>query len=143
MIEKRLFFLSLFLFIVFKVVIAILPFKYYIKFIKRQNGKNETSIETLKIIRTAIQRASNLTKFKNNCLVSSMTARYIASKMDIKTEFHIGAKMSVTNNNSSNVEAESKTNNKPSKIDAHAWLTAGEYEIVKKGTSNFKELLVL
>lgn len=77
---------------------------------------------TIEQIRTAIQRSGQYSPWKNECLVSSLTARRMLNRRKISSELSLGV---------ANVEH--------GKIIAHAWIKAGDFEIVKK-KGDFQEL---
>jgi len=78
--------------------------------------------ELLEQIKTATRRASYISIWKNKCLVCSLAARRMLNKRKIPSRISLGV---------------AKAEN--GKMIAHAWLRAGDYEIVAKG-HEFHEL---
>lgn len=85
-------------------------------------GTLNFELETLPGIKTAIQRASKISPWKNKCLVSSLAARRMLNRRKIPSQLSLGV---------------AKGEN--GKMIAHAWLRAGDFEVVER-TGEFKEL---
>ena len=73
-------------------------------------------------IKTAIQRASKISLWKNKCLIQSLAARRMLNRRKIPSQLSLGV---------------AKGEN--GKMIAHAWLKAGDFEIVEKA-GDFSEL---
>ena len=78
--------------------------------------------ETSELIKAAIKRSSPYSPWKNKCLVSSLTARRMLSRRKISSQLSLGVAKG--------------TNGKTT---AHAWLKAGEFEVVEK-SGDYREL---
>ena len=78
--------------------------------------------ETLPLIKTAIQRASRRSSWKNKCLISSLAARRMLNKRKIQSQLSLGV---------------AKGGN--GQMIAHAWLKVGDFEIVEK-SGEYQEL---
>lgn len=76
-------------------------------------------------IRLVTGYARSLAFWKNRCLVQSLTARHMLRRRGINTQLHLGVKKDDTN-----------------KMIAHAWLNAGDVEIVPQ-MEDYKELFSL
>lgn len=86
---------------------------------RRESGQKSKDIE---LIRTAIQRAGEVSPWKNRCLVSSLAGRCMLRRRKISSQLSLGV-----------------TKGQNDQIIAHAWLNAGDFEIVNKGR-DFNEL---
>ena len=78
--------------------------------------------EVIDLIRSAIQRAGRVSPWRNRCLVSSLAGRCMLRRRKISSTISLGV-----------------AKNARGKTVAHAWITAGDAEIVSGGTS-FHEL---
>ena len=76
----------------------------------------------LSLLKAATGRAATVSPWPNKCLVSSLSARVLLKRRNIKSQLSLGVAK----------DAEGK-------LMAHAWLKVGEKEIVSKG-GNFHEL---
>jgi hypothetical protein len=77
---------------------------------------------TLALIKTATQRVSRISPWKNKCLVSSLAARLMLRRRKIQSQLSLGV-----------------AKGEKDEMIAHAWLKAGDFEIVEKGRE-FSEL---
>lgn len=73
-------------------------------------------------IRDAVRRANKLAFWKNICLVKSFAARFMLQKRKIRSEMFYGLMI------------------KDKKLEAHAWLIAGDVEITPKGNKEIKAI---
>lgn len=71
--------------------------------------------ELIEPVKTAVQRAGRFSPWRNRCLVSSLVARRMLSRRKIPSKLSLGV-----------------AKNPDGKTIAHAWLKAGEYEIVDR-----------
>ena len=115
--EKMLFGEALFFVYSAKVVSAVLPFKICIRMISKEL-KNESPPDHnfLLSLRDALLRAENFIFWKNACLVQSIAAKWMLNRRNIKSTLFFGF----------NFDEEKK-------FIAHAWVQAGDIEIVTKG----------
>ena len=117
LVEKKLLFEAVFFLFTAKMLLLIFPFKFCIRFIKTKKCNHKPiDLAYLQLIKTAIDRANYLAFWKNVCLVSSFTARWMLQRREIQSQLSIGV-----------VHDDNK------KIIAHAWIKVNEFEIVKKG----------
>lgn len=121
--EKLLFFeAALFLFTA-KIMLLLFPFKFCLRLIKSKNSSNKSyTLEDLKTIKTAVNRANRLAFWKNICLVQSIAARWMLQRRKIPSKLSIGV-----------------AHDKNKKLIAHAWIKADDFEVVNKGL-DYKEL---
>jgi hypothetical protein len=87
-----------------------------------EQGRRSQELETLNLIKTAIQRSSSCSPWKNKCLVSSLAARRMLNRRRIQSALSLGM-----------------AKNKDGKMIAHAWLKTGDFEVVEK-VGDFTEL---
>jgi hypothetical protein len=76
----------------------------------------------LKEIRLALLNADRLSLWKNRCLVQSIAGRWMLQRRGIGSRLSLGVDL-----------------DKDKKLIAHAWLKAGDFEMVEKG-GNYQEL---
>lgn len=121
--EKKLFLEALWLHIITGLIIKLVPFRYF-PHIFSGSVKTEMAYEDQDIaeIKKAIQRASVVSFWKNKCLVSSFAGRIMLTRRRIKSRVCFGLAYDAGR-----------------KLKAHAWLLAGETEVVNK-TNDFQEL---
>ncbi len=79
-------------------------------------------LKTVEEIKTAVARASAVSPWRNKCLVSSLAARRMLNRRKIASRVSLGV-----------------AKNAVGKTVAHAWITAGEVEMVEKA-GDFTEL---
>ena len=128
--EKLLFCEALFLHLWVGLLLKIIPFrKIPGLFGNRENGSRckvqgarSEKLEpanpeplTLIQIKSAIQRASRVSPWKNKCLVSSLAARRMLNRRRIESQVLLGV---------------AKDSGK--KLIAHAWIRSGDFEVVEK-----------
>lgn len=115
--EKLMFFEALFFQYIARLLMAIFPARLIIK--PFQNPiKPQKHPETiiLERVKEATARANLLALWKNRCLVQSLSARVMLARRGIASQLHLGLA--------------ADPNGNPL---AHAWLTAGNFEVVNKG----------
>ena len=104
-------------------LLKVLPFRYIPRFFASPKSKVQSpKSEDIDFIRRAIQRAGKVSPWKNRCLVSSLAGRSMLSRRKIHSQLSLGV-----------------TKVASGKVIAHAWLRAGDVEIVTAGGS-FQEL---
>ncbi|MFV0546339.1 MAG: lasso peptide biosynthesis B2 protein [Bacteroides sp.] len=107
----------------YKILLCFFSFKYCIKKNKKREFSNQPPDDALlKEIRTAIYRANLLAVWKNKCLVISLAARKMVEKRGIASTMHFGVRF---------VHAK--------QLEAHAWLTVGDFYITQSWTDNHQE----
>lgn len=100
-----------------RIVIVLLPFKFYKSFLG--NNKKEHPISPLNTkvyrdlheIRWAILTVSKYTPWKSLCLVQALTCKIMIRKYNLKTTIYLGV------------------NNKNRELKAHAWIRCGDMYI--------------
>lgn len=106
-------------------MLTILPFRICIKTIKKSNFRKHTTQDQLQEIKTAIDQTDCLTFWKNVCLVKSFAARWMLQRRKIDSLLSIGV-----------------AHDTQKKLKAHAWLKAGDFEIVNEG-GNYTNIIYL
>ena len=96
--------------------LKIIPFRW----IRRVFSSRKSKVESRKsgeieLIRNAIQRAGRVSPWRNRCLVSSLVGRCMLRRRKISSQLSLGV-----------------AKNPEGKTIAHAWLKAGEYEMVDR-----------
>lgn len=115
--EKLLFFEALVFQYVTWMLLLILPFRRIVRlFPNRQTPEQNADKTTLERIRAATAQANNLALWKNRCLVQALAARWMLSRRGIPSKLSLGVTLD---------------DNK--KVIAHAWIMAGDLEIVARG----------
>ncbi|MEA5005816.1 hypothetical protein SDC9_197932 [bioreactor metagenome] len=118
--ERLLFWEALF-FLFSSKLLLMLPFRYCIKLLKRERpGAVQLPPEELRRIRDAISRANKLAFWKNICIVKSFAARFMLQRRKIDSEMFYGLRVG------------------EGKLEAHAWLVAGDVTITPKGNQDMK-----
>lgn len=128
--EKVLFSEAFFLQIAIGLLLNFIPFKRIPELFSNpqlgtQNSELGTSIPesgTIIRIKSAVQRASIFSPWKNKCLVQSLAARRMLTRRKIPSQLCFGVKLGEN-----------------SKMIAHAWIKSGDFEIVEK-RSDYPEL---
>lgn len=109
-----------------KLILLLLPFKHCVKLLEYKKGESRTgSVEELAALKQALDRANRLAFWKNECLVKSFAARKLLMRRGIASRMAVGV-----------------AHDEAKKVIAHAWITAGDFELVKKELE-YKELWVL
>ncbi len=97
-------------------LLLMLPFRHCLKLLKQESpGAAQPSPEGLRRIRDAVSRANKLAFWKNTCIVKSFAARFMLQRRKINSEMFYGVRI---------IEG---------KLEAHAWLVAGDVSITPKG----------
>jgi len=105
-------------------VLKVIPFRLIPRLFSGQQPTvySLQSAEEIKLIRAAIHRAGRASPWKNRCLVSSLAGKCMLRRRKIPSLLSLGV-----------------AKNAAGKTIAHAWLSAGEVEIVSAG-EGFQEL---
>lgn len=107
-----------------KLLLLIFPFKVCKQiFKKNERLDKEPSIQTLKEISIAVERANKIAIWKNVCLVKSFAARFMLQRRGIASSLHLGV-----------------TIKEGKGMAAHAWLISHQVCITPRGDSSFKEI---
>ena len=114
--EKFLFLEALSIHLYTGLLLKVIPFRWIPRFFSNsKRGTRNEKRETLPLIKTAIQRASRISPWKNRCLVSSLAGRCMLRRRKISSQLSLGV-----------------AKNAGGKTVAHAWLKVGDLEIVNK-----------
>lgn len=114
---------SVLLLFVAKFLLLILPVKAVMKItLSSKKAKKQPDPNLLRQIKWALYNADRLSLWKNRCLVQSIAGRWMLQHRKIPSQIFFGVKHE-------NIR----------KIVAHAWLKAGDFEIVEKG-DDYREL---
>jgi hypothetical protein len=119
--ERRLFSEALFLQLLVGLLLMFIPFKW-IPHLFANPPANRSQGSDLDLIKVAIQRSGRYSPWKNKCLVGSLAGRCMLRRRRVSSQFSLGVAK----------DANGKTI-------AHAWLKAGDFEIVEEG-AGFTEL---
>jgi len=97
-------------------LLKLVPYKMLPRLFSDTDFK-ESSPETekLKLIKNAVQRSSGVIRLHNRCLVSSLTARCMLRRRNIPSKISLGV-----------------ARGSGGKIRAHAWIIAGNFEVVEQ-----------
>lgn len=114
--EKQLFGEAVMLGMAAKLMLLLFPLRVCISTMGKASIGTEADRETLLAIRMAIRRANRLAFWKNRCIVQSITARWMLRRRKISSVLTFGV-MHDTHD----------------QLIAHAWLKAGDVEIVERG----------
>lgn len=98
-----------------KAVLIIFPFKTCLKLLPPIKNENPLDLELLNQIKFNIARANRLAFWENQCLVKSLAVRLMLQLRGIPSKLSLGMMM-----------------NERNEPIAHAWIKAGEIEIVGK-----------
>lgn len=103
-------------------ILKAIPFRWIPTLFSSQSSVHSPQSEEIELIRTAVQRAGMVSPWRNRCLVSSLAARCMLRRRKIHSQLSLGV-----------------AKDDGGKMIAHAWLMAGEAEIVPKG-ADFQQL---
>lgn len=114
--EKSLFFEAFLLQFRYKILLLFFPLRTYKDWfeLKKTASEKDYTIELIEI-RTAVLRVSKLMNWSNSCLVMSLCAKRMLNARRIPSQLHLGLQL-----------------NAQKKMQAHAWIEAGNTEIVAK-----------
>jgi hypothetical protein len=109
-----------------KLLLSVLPFKDCIKKFKRLSFvTTPVDLNEVQTIGRAISRANKLAFWENKCLVSSFAARFMLSRRNIGSVLYLGLRFK---------------DHTQFKMNAHAWLMAGDFFVTPKGNDGYKEI---
>ena len=164
--DKRLFAEAVYLLFYYKLFLSCTSFKKISQQFKRDNLSDKTADRALlSHIRRAIYRADKLAIWKNRCLICSLAARKMIEKRGINSTLHLAVryvdkktfidqKTFVIEQNikqhSTDQPGEGETDQqrlveeykfiKRQKMEAHAWLTVGDFYVTRGSNETFKEI---
>jgi len=114
--EKLLFLEAFLLHLWVGLLLKVVPFRWIPRlFASRQSAVGSQQSAIVENIRDAVQRAGQVSPWRNRCLVSSLAARCMLRRRAINSQIHLGI-----------------AKNAVGKTIAHAWLEAEGYEVVMK-----------
>ena len=114
--EKLLFLEAFLLHLWVGLLLKVVPFRRIPRlFASRQSAVGSQQSAIVENIRDAVQRAGQVSPWRNRCLVSSLAARCMLRRRAINSQIHLGI-----------------AKNAVGKTIAHAWLEAEGYEVVMK-----------
>jgi|WetSurMetagenome_2_1015567.scaffolds.fasta_scaffold241150_1 hypothetical protein len=127
--KKKLFFEAWLFQVVAGLLLKIIPFKHIPGLFPNpkpgtrnpERGTRNAEPGTLADIKTAVQCTSPCSIWRNHCLVQSLAGRWMLRRNGITSQLSLGLR---------------KDDNK--KLQAHAWLKVGDYEIVSKKDDYFE-----
>ena len=106
-----------------KLLLLFFPVKTVLKIsLSPKINKKQYDTDLLKEIRLALFNADRLSLWKNRCLVQSIAGRWMLQRRGIGSRLSLGVDL-----------------DKDKKLIAHAWLKAGDFEMVEK-SGNYHEL---
>ncbi len=114
--EKLLFLEAFLLHLWVGLLLKVVPFRWIPRlFASRQSAVGSQQSAIVENIRDAVQRAGQVSPWRNRCLVSSLAGRCMLRRRQINSQIHLGI-----------------AKNAAGKTIAHAWLEAEGYEVVRK-----------
>ena len=114
--EKLLFVEAFLLHLWVGMLLMVVPFRRIPRlFASRQSAVGSQQSAIVENIRDAVQRAGQVSPWRNRCLVSSLAGRCMLRRRQINSQIHLGI-----------------AKNAAGKTIAHAWLEAEGYEVVRK-----------
>ena len=114
--EKLLFLEAFLLHLWVGLLLKVVPFRWIPRlFASRQSAVGSQQSAIVENIRDAVQRAGQVSPWRNRCLVSSLAGRCMLRRRQINSQIHLGI-----------------AKNAAEKTIAHAWLEAEGYEVVRK-----------
>ena len=99
-----------------KIMLTLLPFRICIRTIRVSQYQQDAGSGLLLQVRNALNRANRLAWWRNVCLVQSFAARWMLQRRRIGSVLSIGA-----------------MHDPQKKLVAHAWISAGNFEVVSRG----------
>lgn len=106
-----------------RILLLILPVKTITRIsLFRGRKKQRTPSDILKIVRWSLTNSDRLALWKNRCLMQSIAGRWMLQRRGISSRIIFGVRR-----------------NKDNDLIAHAWLKAGDFEVVAK-SDDFTEL---
>jgi len=121
--EKLLFSEALFFHLLTGLILKTVPFRKIPElFSSRQAAVSSHQSDVTGQIKEAVARAGKVSPWRNRCLVSSLAARCMLNRRKIQSSLSLGMAKKMDGKNT-----------------AHAWLKAGDREIVER-TAEFTEL---
>jgi len=111
--ERILFLKALYLLLIWKLRILILPMPAYVKFFGNkgieESNTDETYSKYIRMIQAAVHRADSVLPWKSKCLTEAITTKRLLDRKNIKTTLFLGV-----------------AKDEQQKLIAHAWVRWGE-----------------
>ena len=126
--EQLLFSEAYFLQLTTGLLLKIIPFRWIPRLFANpstsssQVSRLRSQISSLEQIKTAIQHTSKISPWRNKCLIQSLSARRMLNRRKIQSLLSLGV-----------------TRDENGRMIAHAWLKAGDFEVVEK-SGDYREL---
>jgi hypothetical protein len=119
--EKKFFLQALTLSLGVKIMIFMIPIRYYSKFLPKPVHLNNTNPETIRNLSVALNRCNRHAPWETKCLVEAISAKFLLYFHGINSTIYFGV-----------------SKGKDEKLIAHAWLKCGNSIIAgKKGHERF------
>lgn len=122
--QKKLLIEAIFFLVTSKLVLMIFPFKIC-KHIFRKNEVlvKQASVQSIKDIKIAVERANKIAIWSNVCIVKSFAARFMLQNRGIASTIYLGV-----------------TLKNEKKLSAHAWLVSQGVYVTPRGDLSIKEI---
>ena len=91
-----------------------------------RNAEMRDNLELLKTVKVAIRRGNKLAFWDNKCLASTLAARRMLEKRGISSTLHLGVRYASDH-----------------ELEAHSWLTVGDFYMTPNGDNSYKEIYQL
>ena len=133
--DKRLFIEAVYFQFYYKLSLNCISFNKISKQFKKENLSDKMPDRALLFcIHTAVQRANKVAFWKNRCLVCSLAARRMIEKRGINSTIHLAIRFVDQQKAVNNTFAYKQT------MEAHAWLTVGDFYVTPRLNEKFKEI---
>ena len=121
--EKMFLLEAVYFLLYFEAYLYFASFHSCIKKLQVRNTEMRDNVELLKTVKVAIRRGNKLAFWDNKCLVCSFAARKMLEKRNISSSLHLGVRYASEH-----------------KMEAHAWLTVGNFHVTPNTDNSFKEI---
>lgn len=106
-----------------RMVLLVMPFRRVSRRWPSVQEGGKADGDALNGVRVALRRSDRLAPWKNRCLVKSLAGRMMLNRRKIVNSIHLGVVIS-----------------DGGRLQAHAWLKAGDFEVVERG-GGYTEML--
>lgn len=110
----------------FEAYLYFASFRSCIKKLQVQNTEMRDNLELLKTVKVSIRRGNKLAFWDNKCLVCSLAARRMLEKRGISSTLHLGVRYASAH-----------------EMEAHSWLTVGDFYVIPNADESYKEIYQL
>lgn len=122
--QKRLLIEAVFFLFTSKLILMIFPFKICKQIFKKNEVLvKRASVQSIKDISIAVERANKIAIWNNVCIVKSFTARFMLQNRGIASTIYLGV-----------------TLKNEKKLSAHAWLISQGVYVTPRGDLSIKEI---